>query len=68
MPTLGKAEVSTALPQPPRTSQKVPMNSAVERWDKDIAVLPFNACECRAAAVLARAPGAARIVHEPRDV
>src|SRR5271155_1936333 len=28
MPTCGKAAASTALPQPPRTSQKVPMNSA----------------------------------------
>src|SRR4029078_5701051 len=28
IPTSGKAAASTALPQPPRTSQKVPMNSA----------------------------------------
>src|SRR6185369_15514518 len=28
MPTLGKAAARTALPQPPRTSQNVPMNSA----------------------------------------
>src|SRR6185436_8248227 len=28
MPTSGKAAASTALPQPPRTSQNVPMNSA----------------------------------------
>src|SRR6185436_12452700 len=29
IPTSGKAAASTALPQPPRTSQNVPMNSAV---------------------------------------
>src|SRR5579863_10310331 len=28
IPTWGKAAASTALPQPPSTSQKVPMNSA----------------------------------------
>src|SRR5882672_12067725 len=28
MPTFGNAAASTALPQPPRTSQKVPTNSA----------------------------------------
>src|SRR4026207_2356231 len=31
MPTLGKAAASTALPQPPSTSQNVPMNSATMR-------------------------------------
>jgi hypothetical protein len=36
MPTFGKAADNTALPQPPRTSQKVPMNSAVDRWARDI--------------------------------
>ena len=33
MPTSGKAAASTALPQPPSTSQKVPMNSAARRRD-----------------------------------
>src|SRR3954466_15902573 len=31
IPTLGKAAESTALPQPPRTSQNVPISSAVSR-------------------------------------
>src|SRR5262245_18806438 len=31
MPKPGKAAASTALPQPPSTSQKVPMNSATRR-------------------------------------
>src|SRR4029450_1796315 len=31
IPTLGNAAASTALPQPPRTSHKVPTNSAVRR-------------------------------------
>src|SRR6187549_3089764 len=31
MPTFGKAAASTALPQPPSTSQNVPMNSATMR-------------------------------------
>src|SRR5438105_8532203 len=31
MPTAGNAAAYTALPQPPRTSQKVPMNSAIMR-------------------------------------
>src|SRR5436189_45147 len=31
MPTLGKAAAKTALPQPPKTSQKVPIASAVQR-------------------------------------
>jgi hypothetical protein len=29
MPTFGKAAAKTALPQPPRTNQKVPKNSAL---------------------------------------
>src|SRR5258706_9568230 len=33
MPTPGNAAASTALPQPPRTSQKVPTNSAAIRLD-----------------------------------
>jgi hypothetical protein len=37
MPTPGKAAASTALPQPPNTSQKVPMNSAPNRFDSDMA-------------------------------
>jgi hypothetical protein len=40
MPTSGKAAEMTALPQPPRTSQKVPKNSAAERVPIDI-VAPF---------------------------
>ena len=32
MPTFGKAAASTALPQPPSTSQNVPMNSAASRF------------------------------------
>src|SRR5580765_3885405 len=32
IPRLGKAAASTALPQPPRTNQKVPMNSARARF------------------------------------
>ena len=35
MPTCGKAAASTALPQPPRTSQKVPKNSAASLRDTD---------------------------------
>src|ERR1700730_3355903 len=33
MPSCGKAAASTALPQPPNTSQKVPKNSAVSLRD-----------------------------------
>jgi hypothetical protein len=33
MPTSGKVAASTALPHPPSTSQKVPMNSAARRRD-----------------------------------
>src|SRR4030095_12682984 len=35
IPTLGNAAASTALPQPPRTSQKVPMNSATVLFPRD---------------------------------
>src|SRR5437773_1604205 len=35
MPTTGTAAASTALPQPPKTSQKVPMNSAAMRLLSD---------------------------------
>src|SRR5258708_37954164 len=38
MPTFGKAAASTALPQPPRTSQNVPTNSAASFF---IGVSPF---------------------------
>ena len=38
MPTSGKAAASTALPQPPSTSQNVPMNSAKQRFDIGIAI------------------------------
>jgi hypothetical protein len=36
MPTSGKAAASTALPQPPNTSQKVPMPSAAMRLPRCI--------------------------------
>src|SRR5215510_11791411 len=35
MPTAGKAAASTALPQPPITSQSVPRNSAVSRCESE---------------------------------
>src|SRR5690606_10454867 len=35
IPNSGKPAASTALPQPPRTSQKVPMSSAVQRFDNE---------------------------------
>jgi hypothetical protein len=42
MPTSGKAAARTALPQPPRTSQKVPRNSAASRFEiATIAPLPL---------------------------
>src|SRR5580765_7986674 len=34
MPTLGKAAAKTALPHPPNTNHKVPINSAPSRLDK----------------------------------
>src|SRR5580693_3102171 len=39
MPVLGKPAASTAAPQPPKTSQNVPINSAIERVPKDIIVI-----------------------------
>ncbi len=36
MPTWGKAAERTALPQPPRVSQKVPRNSADARLTRDM--------------------------------
>jgi hypothetical protein len=36
IPKPGKAAASTALPQPPKTSQKVPMNSAKHRFESDM--------------------------------
>src|ERR1700730_15827003 len=39
MPSVGNAAANTALPQPPRTSQRVPMNSATKRLD--MAEFPF---------------------------
>src|SRR5580704_17688267 len=36
MPVLGKPAASTAAPQPPKTSQNVPTNSAIARVPKDI--------------------------------
>src|SRR5262245_48654450 len=39
IPTLGNAADRTALPQPPKTSQKVPMNSAARR--RGISISPF---------------------------
>ena len=38
MPTCGNAAESTALPQPPKTSQKVPKNSAETRLDRGITI------------------------------
>src|SRR5437870_3400326 len=38
IPRLGKAAASTALPQPPSTSHKVPMNSAVRRLLSSMAI------------------------------
>src|SRR5215211_2599016 len=45
MPTSGKAAANTALPQPPRTNQRVPRNSAVilcESENSSIALLLPN--------------------------
>jgi len=36
MPRLGNAAAKTALPQPPKTSQKVPKNSAAARFERFI--------------------------------
>jgi hypothetical protein len=36
MPTSGNLAAKTALPQPPKTSQKVPMSSANMRFPKGI--------------------------------
>src|ERR1700761_4058048 len=36
IPRAGKAAASTALPQPPKTSQKVPKNSAMQRRESGI--------------------------------
>src|SRR5271156_4883910 len=36
IPRLGKAAARTALPQPPKTSQKVPKNSAAARFERCI--------------------------------
>ena len=40
MPSDGKAAASTALPQPPSTSQKVPRNSAAKRFEMGMFFLP----------------------------
>src|ERR1019366_8977790 len=40
--TCGKAAATTALPQPPRTSQKVPMNSAAARFDSGMVTSPLR--------------------------
>src|SRR6202453_1282884 len=42
MPRPGKAAARTALPQPPSTSQRVPMNSAVKRFDMGIEISLFG--------------------------
>src|SRR4051812_12037873 len=39
MPTFGNAAARTALPHPPKTSQNVPMNSAIALLPKDITFL-----------------------------
>lgn len=39
--TEGELAASTALPQPPRTSQKVPINSAPMRLPRDMLMNPF---------------------------
>src|SRR5689334_25382712 len=41
IPTLVKAAASTALPQPPKTSQKVPIYSATSFLLRDIAAAPL---------------------------
>jgi hypothetical protein len=38
----GKAAARTALPQPPKTSQKVPKNSAAARFESGIRDLLFS--------------------------
>jgi hypothetical protein len=38
MPTFGKAAARTALPHPPNTNQKVPMNSAVALLVRDMKI------------------------------
>ena len=38
IPTLGKAAAKTALPHPPSTNHKVPINSAVSRLDRAMSI------------------------------
>src|SRR5687768_13154947 len=47
MPTSGNFAASTALPQPPNTSQNVPNNSATERLRMGMRLSPCN-CSWRA--------------------
>ena len=42
MPTSGKPAASTALPQPPNTSQNVPTNSVADLFNRDMRVCPFE--------------------------
>src|SRR5690349_21958982 len=44
IPTSGNLAASTALPQPPKTSQKVPNNSATARLAMGMVVLPTVCC------------------------
>ena len=41
IPSEGKAAARTALPHPPKTSQKVPKNSANARFDSGIVTTSF---------------------------
>jgi hypothetical protein len=47
MPKRGNAAASTALPQPPSTSQKVPMNSAASFLVKGITDSCLYICDFR---------------------
>src|SRR5579862_4399032 len=46
IPRPGKAAASTALPQPPKTSQDVPMNSAKSLFERGMFGSSYPTCRC----------------------
>src|SRR4029077_9383399 len=66
IPTCGNAADSTALPQPPNTSQKAPRNSAAARLVSDIEI-PLSLSFCDGREQLAHRKGRALQYQKPGD-
>src|SRR5450631_1182371 len=68
MPSDGNAAASTALPHPPSTSHRVPMNSAVRRFDMGMELPPLYDCDITLTSIALTRPSACELGGVSRNI